>query len=71
MARDKVDMDITWLKDDAETDPLSLPDPDTLIAEIVEELTSAARELAAAASMGPTAGETPVGTPASGLRQAQ
>jgi type I restriction enzyme M protein len=53
VAREKVNMDITWLKDDTETDPLSLPDPDTLISEIVEELTSAARELAAAASAEP------------------
>ena len=50
VALDKVNLDITWLKDDSETDLASLPDPDTLIAEIVEELTAAARELAAAAS---------------------
>lgn len=50
VARDKVNLDITWLKDDSETDAASLPDPDILIAEIVEELTAAAAELAAAAS---------------------
>ena len=50
ISRDKVNLDITWLKDDSETDAASLPDPDTLIAEIVEELTAAALELAAAAS---------------------
>jgi len=38
------------LKDDSESDAADLPDPDTLIAEIVEELTAAAAELAAAAS---------------------
>jgi type I restriction enzyme M protein len=50
VARDKVSLDITWLKDDSETDAASLPDPDTLIAEIIEELTAAAEELAAATS---------------------
>jgi type I restriction enzyme M protein len=50
VARDKVNLDITWLKDDSETDSATLPDPDTLIAEIVEELTAAAAELAAAAT---------------------
>jgi type I restriction enzyme M protein len=50
IARDKVNLDITWLKDDGETDAADLPDPDVLIAEIVEELTAAALELAAAAS---------------------
>lgn len=50
IARDKVNLDITWLRDDSETDAASLPDPDTLIAEIVEELTAAAAELAAAAA---------------------
>ena len=53
VALDKLNLDITWLKDDSETDLASLPDPDTLIAEIVEELTAAARELAAAASPNP------------------
>ena len=51
MARDKVNLDITWLKDDSEIDAADLPDPDILIAEIVEELTAAALELAAAASI--------------------
>jgi type I restriction enzyme M protein len=51
MKRDKVNLDITWLRDDAETDAALLPDPDVLIAEIVEELTAAANELAAAASI--------------------
>lgn len=50
VARDKVNLDIRWLKDDSETDLSELPDPDILIAEIVEELQAAAQELAAAAS---------------------
>jgi type I restriction enzyme M protein len=51
IARDKVNLDITWLKDDGEIDAADLPDPDILIAEIVEELTAAAFELAAASSI--------------------
>lgn len=50
LARDKVNLDITWLKDESETDAAYLRDPDVLIAEIVEELSAAAQELAAAAS---------------------
>ena len=52
MALDKVNLDITWLKDDGDIDPADLPDPDTLIAEIVDELTGAAAELAEAMSPG-------------------
>ena len=61
IARDKVNLDITWLKDDSETDAADLPDPDALIAEIVEELTAAATELAAAAT--PADEEYPPQTP--------
>ena len=50
IARDKVNLDISWLKDDTDVDAADLPDPDLLIAEIVDELTAAAAELAAAAS---------------------
>jgi type I restriction enzyme M protein len=50
IGRDKINLDITWLNDESETDASSLPDPDTLIAEIVEDLTAAALELAAAAT---------------------
>jgi type I restriction enzyme M protein len=50
VARNQVNLDLIWLKEDSETDSADLPDPDTLIVEIVDELTSAARELAAAAS---------------------
>ncbi len=48
--RDKINLDITWLRDDAETYAADLPDPDVLIAEIVEELQAAALEIAAAAA---------------------
>jgi type I restriction enzyme M protein len=50
IARDKLNLDITWLKDDSDVDASSLPEPDVLIAEIVEELMAAALELAAAAT---------------------
>ena len=50
LARDKVSLDITWLSEDSDDDEEHV-DPDTLIAEIVEELTAAASELAAAASL--------------------
>jgi len=50
LVRDKVNLDITWLRDDSDDDGEHV-DPDTLIAEIVEELTAAASELAAAASL--------------------
>lgn len=50
VALDKVNLDITWLKDDADLDLADLPDPDTLLAEIVDELTAAAAELAEAMS---------------------
>ena len=41
MARDKVSLDIFWLKDDTLEDTENLPDPDVLAEEIVESLQSA------------------------------
>ena len=38
IARDKVNLDITWLKDDSLEDPDSLPEPAVLIAEIYDEM---------------------------------
>lgn len=40
-ARDKANLDIFWLKDDAHVDPDSLPPPDEVAAEIVENLEAA------------------------------
>ena len=40
-ARDKLNLDIFWLKDDSLEDIDSLPDPDVLAAEIVENLEAA------------------------------
>jgi type I restriction enzyme M protein len=39
--RDKVNLDIFWLKDDGHIDPDSLPPPDEIAAEIVENLETA------------------------------
>ena len=41
LARDKTNLDIFWLKDDALIDLDKLPDPDQLINEIIENLESA------------------------------
>lgn len=38
MARDKINLDIFWLKDDALQDPNLLPPPDEVAAEIIESL---------------------------------
>jgi len=38
MARDKVNLDISWLRDESLEDTDNLPDPDVLAREIVEEL---------------------------------
>ena len=49
MARDKVSLDIFWLKDDSLEDLDNLPDPATLAAEIVEDLEAALAEFSALA----------------------
>ena len=41
IARDKVNLDIFWLRDESLEDSASLPDPDVLAAEIVEDLQAA------------------------------
>ncbi len=41
MARDKANLDITWLRDDTLDDASNLPAPGVLAAEIVEELEAA------------------------------
>jgi type I restriction enzyme M protein len=38
IARDKANLDIFWLRDDSLEDSASLPDPDVLAAEIMEDL---------------------------------
>ncbi len=49
MKRDKVNLDIFWLKDDSLEDAANLPDPDILALEIVEDLESALGQFAAIA----------------------
>lgn len=41
LARDKVNLDIFWLRDESLEDSANLPSPDVLAAEIVEDLRSA------------------------------
>lgn len=44
--RDKLSLDIFWLKDDSLEDSASLPEPDVIAAEIVEDLEAALDEFA-------------------------
>jgi type I restriction enzyme M protein len=48
-ARDKANLDITWLKDDSLEDLDNLPSPDVIAREIVEDLTAALGEFEAVA----------------------
>jgi len=41
MARDKVNLDIFWLRDESLEDSANLPSPDVLALEIVEDLKAA------------------------------
>jgi len=41
LKRDKVNLDIFWLKDESLEDSANLPDPDVLALEIAEELEAA------------------------------
>lgn len=49
VARDKVNLDIFWLRDESLEDSASLPEPDVLAAEIVEDLQAALEQFAAIA----------------------
>jgi type I restriction enzyme M protein len=44
MQRDKVSLDIFWLKDDSLEDSANLEDPDVIAAEIAEDLRAALEE---------------------------
>jgi type I restriction enzyme M protein len=50
VARDKVDLDITWLPDESLEDPDNLPAPEVIAREIVDDLTAALAEFEAVAS---------------------
>lgn len=41
LKRDKVNLDIFWLKDESLEDSANLPDPDIIAAEVVEDLQGA------------------------------
>ena len=47
--RDKVNLDVFWLKDESLEDSANLPDPDVLAAEIMEDLEAALEQFAAIA----------------------
>ena len=47
LKRDKVNLDIFWLKDESLEDSASLPDPDVLAEEIAEDLRSALDQIEA------------------------
>lgn len=50
VARDKANLDITWLKDDSLEDLDNLPAPEIIAREIVEDLTAALAEFEAVAA---------------------
>src|SRR5581483_6493328 len=50
VARDKVNLDITWLRDESLDDADDLPAPDIIAREIVEDLTAALTEFEAVAT---------------------
>ena len=55
MGRDKVSLDLTWLRDESLEDMENLPPPDVIAREIVEDLEAALAEFAAIAeSLAPT-----------------
>ena len=59
--RDKVNLDIFWLKDESLEDSANLPPPDVIAGEIVEDLEAALEQFAEiAADLGPTKTEPPV-----------
>lgn len=56
LQRDKVSLDVFWLRDESLDDAENLPDPEVLAAEIVEDLEAALAEFAQiAATLGDTA----------------
>ena len=50
LARDKVNLDLIWLKDDSLEDLDNLPAPEIIAREIVEDLTAALVEFEAVAA---------------------
>ena len=50
LKRDKLNLDIFWLKDESLEDSANLPDPEIIAAEIVEDLEAALSQFAAIAT---------------------
>src|SRR5207249_8129285 len=50
LKRDKLNLDIFWLKDESLEDSANLPDPDIIAAEIVEDLEAALQQFATIAA---------------------
>ncbi len=50
MKRDKVSLDIFWLRDESLEDSANLPDPDVIAAEIAEDLEAALDQFSEIAS---------------------
>jgi hypothetical protein len=50
LKRDKLNLDIFWLKDESLEDSANLPDPDVIAAEIVEDLEAALQQFTTIAS---------------------
>jgi type I restriction enzyme M protein len=46
LKRDKVNLDVFWLRDESLEDSANLPDPDVLALEIAEELEAALEQVA-------------------------
>ena len=59
MARDKVSLNLTWLRDDSLQDTENLPPPHVIAAEMLEELQSALAELSALSDMLEPSGGSP------------
>ncbi len=47
MQRDKISLDIFWLKDESLEDSANLPDPDVIAADIIEDLRTALEQFEA------------------------
>jgi type I restriction enzyme M protein len=45
LARDKISLDLFWLKDESLLDSVNLPEPDVIAAEIAEDLRSALEQM--------------------------
>ena len=59
IARDKVSLDITWLRDESLEDIDNLPAPEVIAREIVEDLIAALAEFEAVAAALETGASTP------------